>query len=139
MREQKKKPPQFFIDSADPGSSKSRPLLKDRAIYRLPNSKKNSEVVLIAVACVEGGGNAPRNAAFDSENIKGALNHLEREFKAVVSAADLLLKSLKALQPGSVEVEFGVELGGKMGIPLVTEGSSKANFKVTLKWEKTEK
>lgn len=138
MKRQGKTIPQFFVDSNDPESSESQHLT-DRAIYRLSSSKKKGEAVLISVACVEGGGNAPRNAAFGAENMQGALNHLEREFKAVASAADLLLKSLKALQPGSVEVEFGVELGGKMGIPLVTEGSSKANFKVKLKWEKTEK
>ena len=39
------------------------------------------------------------------------------------------------VKPGEVEIEFGIELGGEMGIPLVTRGEAKANFKVTLKWK----
>ena len=37
--------------------------------------------------------------------------------------------------PEEVKLEFGIEVGGKAGIPFVTEGSAKANFKVTVTWK----
>ena len=79
----------------------------------------------------------PRNATSFLEPFKDL--DIKEEFNAVAAVAESILDSLKALRPGGVEIEFGVELGGGLGIPLVTHGEAKANFKVTLKWMNQEK
>jgi hypothetical protein len=41
-----------------------------------------------------------------------------------------------AMAPDELELKFSIKLAGKMGIPLVTEGSAESNFEVTAKWNK---
>lgn len=124
-----KETPQFFREglSGRPASS--------RAIYLIPARSKNGKPAQIVVECVDGGGNVPRNATSFRKLAKNL--DLEEEFKSVAAVAECVLNSLKAAKPDALEIEFGVELGGNMGIPLVTQGEAKANFKVTLKWGKS--
>lgn len=35
----------------------------------------------------------------------------------------------------NIQLEFGVQIGGEMGIPFITKGSVASNVKVTLTWE----
>jgi hypothetical protein len=123
-------PDQFFHESENPRVPHSEGT--NRAVYRIPSKTKAGKPLSIAVECVEGGGNVPRDAT-SFRRIARELD-FQDEFKAVAAVAESVLNSLKALRPGAVEIEFGVELGGEMGIPLVTKGEAKANFKVTLKW-----
>jgi Trypsin-co-occurring domain 1 len=129
-----KKPPQFFK-----GETADRPTAKtprtDLAIYRLSRNDQSGVPMTIAVECVKGGGNVPRNATSFRKLSREVQRDLEAEFQSVVAVADSVLNSLKSLRPGEVEIEFGVELGGELGIPLVTRAEAKANFKVTLKWK----
>ncbi|MBW4625553.1 MAG: hypothetical protein KME49_08625 [Brasilonema octagenarum HA4186-MV1] len=37
-------------------------------------------------------------------------------------------------KPNKVTLEFGLQMGGEAGIPLVAKGTSQANVKVTLEW-----
>jgi hypothetical protein len=60
--------------------------------------------------------------------------YLEKEMEKVGYMAQTVVETLKRLSPGELEVEFGIELGGQAGIPLITKHEAKANFKVTLKW-----
>jgi hypothetical protein len=41
--------------------------------------------------------------------------------------------------PEKVSLEFGLHLGGKAGVPFVTEGSAQANVKVTVEWNLSER
>jgi hypothetical protein len=41
---------------------------------------------------------------------------------------------LEAAKPKEFEIEFGVTLGGEIGIPLVSKGSAEAQIKVTARW-----
>lgn len=59
---------------------------------------------------------------------------LQKELESMVAVAEAVLDSLKRLRPNKAEVEFGVELGGEMVIPLVSKGEASANFKIRLKW-----
>jgi len=36
--------------------------------------------------------------------------------------------------PDSVQIEFGLQLGGESGVPFITKGSAQANIKVTIIW-----
>lgn len=124
------KPRQFFKTDV-PSTQKS--VQTNRAVYRLPGKTKNGVAKLIVVECIEGGGNVPRNAA----TVTGNINKLDfkKELESVTAMARTALDAMKALSPGEVEIEFGIELGGTMGIPLITKTDAKANFKVTLKWQ----
>jgi Trypsin-co-occurring domain 1 len=120
---------QFFRQTKS-ASARAKASSTDRAIYRITDHR--GELVKIAVDCIEGGGNVPR----DASNLRDVIADLdmERELGAISAVAETVLAKLKALEPGAVEIEFGVELGGELGIPLITKGEAKANFKITLKW-----
>jgi hypothetical protein len=38
-------------------------------------------------------------------------------------------------KPETVEVEFGVKLGGEGGVPMVTKATAEANFKIKIGWK----
>ena len=52
----------------------------------------------------------------------------------MAALAKTAVDALRKLNPGAVEIEFGVELGGSVSIPLITKGEAKANLKITVKW-----
>jgi len=115
------RPPQFFRGETA-GRASTRSPRTDRAIYRLPRKDKKGNPITIAVECVEGGGNVPRNATSFRKLAKDLEVDMDAELESVAAVAESVLDSIKALRPGEVEIEFGVELGGEMGIPLVTKG-----------------
>ena len=90
----------------------------------------------IFVETHEGDG-IPRRASF-TDLIKSAPD-LKEQLTSVAALARTALSVLQSASPGKVELEFGVELGGEAGIPLVTKGTAKANFKVVLTWEDSKK
>lgn len=48
-----------------------------------------------------------------------------------------MLESTAAIKPDSMELTFGLKLGGEAGIPFVSKGTVEANFTVTLAWDFT--
>lgn len=44
---------------------------------------------------------------------------------------------LSAAGPQSVEVEFGVKLGGETGV-ILAKGTAEVNFKITMTWERSD-
>ncbi len=65
---------------------------------------------------------------------------LERQFAEVqsliVTCCNSLYESLERLpHPEKVSVEFGVKLGGEVGVPMLTKASGEANFKVSVEWK----
>ena len=123
---QMEKTPQFFNapDVATFGS---------RSVFDLPSP--DGGTLRIMVDGLEGTGNLPRDASSSSAlaGIAQALN-IQTQFDAAAAMARMAIDTMKRLQPGEVEVEFGIELGGEAGVPLVTKGTAKANVKITLKW-----
>jgi hypothetical protein len=87
---------------------------------------------------VSGPGNVPQNASWWSINEKAV--DLKKHLKPLLAVAETVRTSLAEFNnPSGLEIEFGVELGGEAGIPKILSGSTKANFKITLKWENKEK
>jgi hypothetical protein len=123
-RAMSEKVPQFF--------EKPAALQSDWAKYELPVSHKGSEPGTILVECVPGRGNVPRDAA--AFGGYGAAS-FSREFGLVAQLANSALDSLRAMKISEGTIEFGVELGGEMGVPLITKGEARANFKITLTWK----
>lgn len=101
-------------------------------VYKISSTRRGRKKELILVES-SAPGNVPRNAS--KAMLEKAAGAMEQELKPLAMVAQTVRDALVAANnPGKIEVEFGVELGGSMGVPLVTAGSAKANFKVTLTW-----
>jgi Trypsin-co-occurring domain 1 len=124
-----KKIPQFFQEAAKRHRTGS-----NVAVYTIAPFRADEERTLVLVECSEGAGNVPRNVA----SIEDLNLSLASEMDKVRRLAQSVVESLKQLSPGEVEIEFGVELGGAGGIPMVIKSEAKANFKVRLKWKEKE-
>ena len=129
----RKPAPQLFAATAD--LSKPNSIIgSNQAVYTIPGRNAGEPAALILVECRDGGGNVPRNAtSFDDLKFS-----FQAEMEAVARVAESAIETLKQLSPGEVEIEFGIELGGSAGIPMITKTEGKANFKVTLKWKRSE-
>jgi hypothetical protein len=61
--------------------------------------------------------------------------------KAISSVCTTIYGSVKVaigeVRPDEMTLEFGIKLGGKTGVPFVTEGSAEGTFKVTATWKGT--
>jgi hypothetical protein len=121
-----KKTPQFFQE----GQIKRKPGT-NRAVYTIPGRSEGDAPTLVLVECAEGSGTVPRNVASFQEFKQS----FQKEMDAVGLVAQSVVETFKRLSPGEVEIEFGIELGGAAGIPMITKHEAKANFKVTLKWK----
>lgn len=97
---------------------------------KLPTPDAGGEASLILVET--SGGDLPRLAG--AGDIKKAAVEFQKQLQPVIAFAGTVLDALQAAKPGKVEIEFGIELSGEVGIPLVTSGSTKANLKVKLTW-----
>lgn len=71
---------------------------------------------------------AKRNLTSKAQDLQGQLN-------AIALVASAMLEALKTTRPSAVVLEFGVSLDGITGVPLLTEGTSKANLKIQLNWQ----
>jgi len=123
----------------------------DATVYKLKREGASETLLFLVESTGEG---APRRAAsiqtlglsqIESADVeeKGKLASVARDLQAdlevVAAVASTMLDILKKIRPSELGLEFGVELGGKFGIPLLTEGSAKANLKVQLKWQPEKK
>jgi Trypsin-co-occurring domain 1 len=99
--------------------------------YKLSSKRKGRDRLVLVES--SGPGNVPRNAS--KPVLAKAAAAMEEELKPLAALAETIRDALIAVNnPEKIEVEFGVELGGSLGVPLVTAGSAKANFKITLTW-----
>ena len=69
-----------------------------------------------------------------------SVGQLERQFAEVqnliLTCCNSLYESLSRLpHPERVAVEFGVKLGGEVGVPILAKASGEANFKVSVEWK----
>jgi hypothetical protein len=55
----------------------------------------------------------------------------------IVVCCNGLFESISSLRnPEKVAVEFGIKLAGQAGVPMLTQASGEANFKVSIEWKK---
>lgn len=58
------------------------------------------------------------------------------------NAAEIIIKQMDGLKdcapncPEEIDVEFGVKLSSKIGVPIISSLDGEVNLKVTLKWKK---
>jgi len=68
------------------------------------------------------------------EATKGVMEDVARVVRATTESFFEHVKQLDA-RPSECAIEFGVNVGGEAGVPFVTKGTVGANFKVTLRWQ----
>lgn len=90
---------------------------------------KHESFVLIET---NGRGTVPRNAG--RKKVQQAAKELEEHLDPIVTVAESIRKKLTELNnPGKISIEFGIELGVELDF-VITAGSAKGNFKVTMEW-----
>jgi hypothetical protein len=73
-----------------------------------------------------------------AKGLKDVLNTLtkppsmEQTILAYTNMALNALKNVSTANVNKVTLEFGIKVGGKMGVPFVTEGTAESNLKVTV-------
>jgi hypothetical protein len=63
------------------------------------------------------------------------LPSLKRVGEAIEGVAAELVDSIRKAKPDKASVELGFEIAGNAGIPVLAQGSAKANVTVTLEWD----
>lgn len=81
-------PPRQFFQEGSGRQQAVRSVRRKVAIYQLPGKARNGEQLAIAVECVEGGGNVPRNAAF-SKFAKKLETDITKELESVTAVAEV--------------------------------------------------
>jgi hypothetical protein len=66
--------------------------------------------------------------------VQSARQKFEDAIAQLQPAAAVIVEKLKAVNPGEIEVEFGVKLEAEAGA-VITKAGSEAHFKITLKWK----
>jgi hypothetical protein len=72
-----------------------------------------------------------------TQRFKEAMASTVRGFSETVLNA--VKTGMKELPPDKVTLQFGLQIGGQVGIPLVTTGAAQANVNVTVEWSLKEK
>jgi hypothetical protein len=69
--------------------------------------------------------------------IKGSSKHFKEIAKVAEAAGQSFVSRMSKManKPASCSIQFGVDVGGEAGIPLVTKGTVGANFSVTIEWQ----
>jgi hypothetical protein len=70
------------------------------------------------------------------DRIVQATQTLERALQPITRAAAMTLRSLRAIDPTAVQVEFGVRIHAKTGA-VITEAGAEGHLKVTVTWDRT--
>ena len=60
---------------------------------------------------------------------------VDRIAETINGFAGEVLSKLALEKPSKIKIEFGVNAGGKAGVPFVTEGSIDAHLKIEVEWE----
>jgi hypothetical protein len=102
-------------------------------------SNKNSRLYIevsdsahVIAAVTRTGGAVKGGAAEDLANKIRLLG--ETIGQTCVELVESAQKQFIKLKPSELSLEFGVSLGGELGVPFVTKGTGEATFTVTATW-----
>lgn len=70
--------------------------------------------------------------------IEGSIEHFQGIATVIEAAGQSLVERVKTMvnKPTECSIEFGVNIGGEAGVPLVTKGEIGSNFKIKISWKK---
>lgn len=96
----------------------------------------------VVASVVDGGELSREDLGGDAKGLRemkdrliGALPKLPSIEQTILSYTNVALNALKNVSSANVNkvtLEFGIKVGGKMGVPFVTEGTAESNLKVTV-------
>lgn len=74
--------------------------------------------------------------SFDDRFVEASAQRLQQVGQLIEQSCTAFVQKIGALptKPAALDLEFGVTVSGKAGVPFITEGALSGNFKVTLKW-----
>ena len=102
---------------------------------------ENGEPIMVEVEDLElaGGGGTTRRGLSPSGVVDRAQTSFEDALERAQPMASGLVSKLRSIadSPDEVQVEFGLSLSAQAGAVLVAGASAGANYKVTLKWNRT--
>ncbi len=100
---------------------------------------ESGEVILAEVEDLEPAGGTTRRGLSTSAVIERAQTSFEDALEKATPIASGLIGKLRSIadSPDEVQIEFGLTLSANAGAVLVAAASAGANYKVTLKWNKT--
>ncbi|MBP0016629.1 MAG: hypothetical protein J7647_03625 [Cyanobacteria bacterium SBLK] len=95
---------------------------------RIPVQVSNDVTVMVETTILE-----------QEQRVSLKTRPFEQVTQSVEAIAAAMVKTFETVQPDKAAIEFGLEMGLKEGklIGLIVQNSTKANFKVTLEWEKS--
>jgi hypothetical protein len=73
-------------------------------------------------------------AAHDHGAFARARVSLDEALRTVRPAIEKVVHAVRAVSPDSMEIEFGLKLGGESGV-IIAKGTSELNFSIRLSWE----
>ncbi len=102
-------------------------------------STQSGDVILAEVEDLEPAGGTSRRGLSTSSVVERAQTSFEDALEKAQPMASGLIGKLRSIadSPDEVQVEFGLTLSAQAGAVLVAGASAGANYKVTLKWNKT--
>lgn len=99
--------------------------------YKVKSPDGTEQLILVESTSQEG---VPRDAA--RATLQAVAKELSGQMGPISAVANTVYDALVAVNnPSEINLEFGLELGGEAGVPMIMGGSAKANFKITLKWK----
>ena len=101
---------------------------------------ESGEPIVVEVEDLElGGGGTTRRGLSPSGVVDRAQTSFEDALERAQPMASGLVSKLRSIadSPDEVQVEFGLSLSAQAGAVLVAGASAGANYKVTLKWNRT--
>lgn len=102
-------------------------------------TSESGEVIVVEAEEFSSNGGPTRRGLSSTEIVERAQTSFEDALEKAQPIATGLIGRLKNIadSPDEVQVEFGLTLSANVGAVLVAAGSAGANYKVTLKWNKT--
>jgi hypothetical protein len=80
-------------------------------------------------------GGPPQGSLEDLDNTIERLGDVGDSLRTTCTALYHAMRDATAeLKPDEIELQFGVKLGGEMGVPFVAKGTAEANFSIKLTW-----
>jgi hypothetical protein len=87
------------------------------------------------VSGVPGAPGGPQGSLEDLDDVVERLGDVGDSLRTTCTALYNAMRDATAeLKPDGIELQFGVKLGGEMGVPFVAKGTSEANFSIKLTW-----
>jgi hypothetical protein len=105
-------------------------------------SLENGKSIFVEERCSDEVRRGESEASRTGDFKKKAETTFREAIETAKSAAEVIIKEMDSLKgcvpncPEEIDVEFGVKLSSKIGVPIISSLDGEINLKITLKWKK---